>query len=814
MSNRLSKWVALSLVVAAAGFTRAATIPVINTTPEPDGLLLHMQPGLMRIQVWSDRTIRITYAPNAPIPDLKSYTVIAKPLHTAWTTRETPQTIFLETAALQVHVDRNSGAVGFFTLDGKPLLRETDDGRQVGEKSPAAPNTALSGPVRQSFVLPPNEGIYGLGQHQQGIWNYRGHTVHLLQENREVGIPVLLSSNGYLLMWDNPAVTDVSVGAPAVAKAPPPEGAGENIVRWSSEVGQAIDYYFCYGPKADDAIQQYRILSGPAPMMPKYLWGFWQSKERYRTQEEILDIAQKYRDLHIPIDGIVQDWRYWPDGKWGSHEFDKSRYPDPAAMVKQLHDMDIHLFISVWPKFDEGTTTLAELNKAGAAYSPAIQYVYPPGKGQWYDPFSDKGREIYWQQLSSKIFSAGIDGWWLDASEPELSGKWGEFRDFTTAAGPGANVFNAYPLMHTTAVYQGQRAVTSDKRVMILTRSAYAGQQRNAAITWSGDITGSWRTFRNQVPAGLNFSASGIPYWNTDTGAFFGSRDTGDASPSDPRYQELFARWFQFSSFCPMLRVHGSAPDGGTGPGKELWRFDEKTQNTCKTFLNLRYRLIPYIYSVSWQVTTNGSSMMRPLLMDFAGDPEALNIGDQYLFGPALMVNPVVTKGATTRSVYFPSDSADAAHDAGWYDFWTGAFQPSGKRIDAAAPVESMPLYLRAGSILPLGPLVQNVNEKPDAPIELRIYPGKDGAFTLFDDEGDSYRYEKGLYATIPITWDQSHKTLTIGERKGSFPGMIQNRTFNITFVRKGHGAGVDPSPTPDIMLQYNGNAVTAKAPD
>lgn len=353
--------------------------------------------------------------------------------------------------------------------------------------------------------------------------------------------------------------------------------------------------------------------------------------------------------------------------------------------------------------------------------------------------------------------------------------------------------------MHSTGIYQGQRAETGEHRVVILTRSAYAGQQRNAAITWSGDIGSSWKELRNQVPAGLNFSISGIPYWNTDIGGFYGVNN-----PSDPRYSEIFARWFEFGSFCPMFRVHGSAPNSGTGPGKEYWRFDSATQSIWRTYVDLRYRLMPYLYSVTWQVTSAGGSILRPLVLDFADDKQALNIGDQYLYGSAIMVNPVTTQGATTRAVYLPGKQ-------NWYDFWTGATESPGKSIDAAAPLDRMPLYVRAGSILPLGPLIQYTGEKPADPIELRIYRGANGSFTLYEDEGDTYHYEKGVYATIPIAWNEATHTLNLGQRKGSFPGMLQQRTFNVVFVAANHGNGVEVTGSPDRTIRYSGRALSIR---
>jgi alpha-D-xyloside xylohydrolase len=427
-------------------------------------------------------------------------------------------------------------------------------------------------------------------------------------------------------------------------------------------------------------------------------------------------------------------------------------------------------------------------------FPDVTRYVFPPGQGQWYDPFNPKGRETYWKQIREQLFSKGVDGWWLDAPEPEITNM--AFRTYATGAGPGYEVYNAYPLMHSRGIYEGQRALTDEKRVVILTRSAYAGQQRNSAITWSGDIQGTWRAFRNQVPAGLNFSLSGIPYWNTDTGGFFNNRSTGNGDPNNPQFQEFFVRWFQFSAFCPMFRVHSAS---GLNPGREFFRFDEKTQAMLRTYLDLRYRLLPYHYSIAWQVTSNGDTFMRPLVMDFPKDPEALKIGDQYLFGPSILVSPITAAGITTRPVYLPASGGP------WYNFWTGKVAPAGGSVETECPVETLPLYIRAGSILPMGPFLQYSHEKPADPIELRIYAGANGAFTLYEDEGDSYRYEKGIFATIPLAWDDASRTLTIGARKGEFPGMLKERTFKVVLVKENHGNGVAVTDAPDQVIKYNG---------
>ena len=808
-----------AIVAVGAASPAAAWAAVSAPKVSPDGAQFTVDGGTLRIQFWSQDIVRVTYAPGQ-LPELKSLAVVASPAAVRLTRQQDGQAYTLATPLLKVRIDKQTGAVAFLGAAGETLLREAAGGRAI---APATQAGITGNSTAQSFELPPEEGIYGLGQHQAGGWNYRssgadgaGVSVTLAQRNTEVAVPVITSNKGYMLLWDNPAVTTISAGAPVATGAagaagsgrggaPPVPGAGPNVVRWYSEFGKAIDYYFCYRDGTiSAALQAYRRLTGEAPLMPRWLLGFWQCKERYASQAELLGVATKLRDLKVPVDGIIQDWQYWPPGNdtWGSHLFDPARYPDPAGMFKQLDAMNYHTLISVWAKFDLGSENSKELNAAGGMFPEVTRYVSPPGQGQWYDPFAPAGRATYWKEIRDQLFSKGVDGWWLDAPEPEINNM--GFRAYTTPLGPGYEVYNAYPLMHSMGIYQGQRATTDKKRVVILTRSAWAGQQRNSAITWSGDIQGSWQVFKNQIPAGLNFSLSGIPYWNTDTGGFFGNRSAGNGDPTNPQYQEIFARWFQFSAFCPMFRVHGSY---GLSPGKEFYRFDEKTQGIMRKYLDLRYRLLPYLYSVAWQVTSNGATFMRPLVMDFPKDKEALNIGGQYLFGPAIMVTPVTTAGAATQAVYVPATAKP------WYDFWTGKTSPAGQRVEAAAPVDTMPLFIRPGSIIPMGPFLQYSNEKPADPIELRIYRGADGAFTLYEDEGDNYNYEKREYATIPITWNEAKRTLEIGKRTGEFPGMMKQHTFQIVWVSENHGAGIPATEKPDRVVRYNGDAVKVSMP-
>lgn len=771
---------AVLLVAAMPGLAHAAGA-VTTATQQADGVSFRLDGATLKLQVFSDHIIRVLYAPGATLPPTKSLSVIAAPATAKWTLCETSEVFVLATSAIEAHVDRQTAAVSFFDNTGKPYVAEVPGGRHF---SPTAVKNLDATQTRQEFVLPPDEAVFGLGQQQAGGWNYRGRTIRLVQSNMNVAIPVLVSSRGYGVFWDNPAITTVDVGS----------ADKEKVLSWESEVGRAIDYYFLAGPEIDTVIGGYRQLTGTAPLLGKWAYGFWQCRERYSSQQELLGVVEQYRQRGIPIDGIIQDWQYWTPAPWGSHEFNLQRYPDPAGMVKQLHDQHVHLLVSVWAKFDVDSEHYKQLEAVNGLFDPVLPYVYPKGKGKWYDPFSADARKLYWKQMSDKLFTLGIDGWWLDATEPELSGKWGEIRDLRTAAGSGAFVANAYPLMTTTAVYQGQRAQTSDKRVFILTRSAFAGQQRNASVIWSGDIAGNWATFRRQLPAGLNFSLTGIPYWNTDIGGFTGG------NPTDAKYGELFTRWFQYGAFCPMFRVHG------TNQPKEMWRFGKAIDAILVKFDQLRYRLMPYIYSTAWQVTSVHGTMMRPLVMDFRSDSEALGISDQFMFGGALLVNPVLLAGATTRDVYLPAGQE-------WYDFWTGKRFAGGHHVEAPAPIDSMPLYVKAGSILPMGPVVQYAMEKPDAPLELRVYRGKDARFILYEDAGDTYNYEKGEYSQIPITWNQAAGKLTIGARMGNFPGMVRQREFRIIWVRDGKGTGLAEENTPDTKITYHGDAVEVTAP-
>lgn len=759
----IGRWIACLALAAPMSGAFAETINAVRTE---SGLQVTTPNGTLMIEPFSNAIVHVRFAKSPAWSNPYNSWVIAKPTKVAWTFETNADDWLLKAGKIQVRIRKSDGALTFLDPSGNVLMSEWGGARQIPERG--------EGPIRQSFDTATR--IYGLGQHQNGMLSYAGSTIHLQQANRDVGVPMMVSPRGFGLLWNNASVTDVDIGQPA---AP--------ALQIRSERGEGIDYDFIYGPDLDEVIGGYRALTGEAPLMPRWAWGLWQSRERYESQAQMLDVAARYRALGAPLDAIVQDWQYWRPGQWGSHQFDPTRYPDPKGMVAKLHAEHVHVPISVWARFDLGTANLTELDHAGAVYPKVYRNVYPAGEGRWYDAYSPTGRTLYWEQIQRNLGKLGFDAWWLDASEAELGGNWGEMRDVSTAAGPGAAVYNAYPLMHTTAVYQGARRDMGGRRPVILTRSAFAGQQRNAAITWSGDIDGNWDTFRRQIPAALNFSLSGIPYWSADIGGFFG----GD--PKDPAYAELFTRWYQFGVFNPMFRVHG------TGLGKELWAFPTDTQKVLLSYDQLRYRLLPYIYSASWDVTHNNGTMMRALAMDFRQDSRALDIADQYMFGRALLVSPIVQQGAHVRTLYLPAGTD-------WYDFWSGARLAGGQVVVAQADITRIPLHVRAGAILPLGPVKLYADAPSDEPLEIRIYPGRNGQFELYDDEGDGFGYEQGRYATVQLVWHDDSRTLEIGARQGRFPNVRDKQQLRIV-------CGAQGRESTAVSFLYSGAAKSINLP-
>jgi alpha-D-xyloside xylohydrolase len=555
--------------------------------------------------------------------------------------------------------------------------------------------------------------------------------------------------------------------------------------------------------------------------VPRWALGLWQSRERYRTAKETLDTLAEFRRRGIPLDTIVMDWQYWRPDQWGSHEFDPERFPDPRGWIREIHERwNARLMISVWPKFYTTTANFRALQERAFLYPETLKRPTTDWLGHvhtFYDAFNPEARKLFWAQMNEALFSKGIDAWWMDATEPELVGEGTpaalKAAMHPTALGSGARMANAYVLPSSQAVYEGQRAADPQKRVFILTRSAFAGSQRYAAASWSGDVSSDWDSLRKQIPAGLNMALSGIPWWTTDVGGFAVPRKWSGRNPRPEdveEWRELVTRWFQYASFCPLLRVHGQQPY------REMWFFggeDHRAYQTQLAFDRLRYRMLPYSYSLAAAVTHRGGTLMRPLVMDFRQDPEVHGIGDQFLFGPSLLVSPVTTRGALRRDVYLPSEGDGPGARASWYDFWTGVHHAGGRRIEAPAPYESLPLYVRAGSILPMGPELQHTGEKPADPLTLWVYTGADASFDLYEDDGVSYGYEQGAFSTLPLRWDEAKATLAIGARGGSYPGMLAKREIRVVFVTRDRGAPHSPTPAVARSLAYDGSPVVIPGP-
>lgn len=675
----------------------------------------------------------------------------------------------LTTANLKVTFSLQRGNIVYSTRSGDELLRE--DGAVPRTYEPDVVNGEKTYQVADRFSPNATEALYGLGQHQSGMFNYRGSTVQLAQNNTDVAIPFLVSSKGYAVLWNTASLTEVDNRFPLALK-------------FSSLAGQSIDYFLIYGPEIDEIIHQYRNMTGHAPMLPKWAYGFFQSKDRYQSQKEILEIGRRYRQEHIPLDAIVQDWFWWKTE--GDPAFNE-KFTDIPAELKQFHDQHIHTMISTWGLFDPNAENFKSMVAQG----------YEIGDAHVYDATNPKARDFYWKNLDGKLLAQGWDAFWLDSAEPEE--YWPHMgdailRDKHLFIGNGAQYTNIFPLMHTLGVQEHWKAATDQKRVFLLTRSAFMGQQRVGATVWSGDVYSTYWGLTHQVAAGLNFALSGYPYWTTDIGGYW---QPDDRHPDDPVYQELYTRWFEFGVFCPVFRTHGHRSHN------EMWTYD-KVEPILLKYDKLRYRLMPYIYSMAWQVHDKDYTIQRPLVMDWRLDPKTHDVGDQFMFGPAMLVNPVLKRDVQQRSLYLP----DVPH---WYDFWTGASLEGGRDIQAEAPLDRIPLYVRAGSILPLGPEIEYADQKPEGPVELRIYTGADGEFELYSDEGDNYDYERGQHSIIPIRWSDAAKTLTLGERIGSYPGMPNKIDFRIVWIALGHGVGEAIEDKPDEVVTYNGSALTVK---
>lgn len=775
-----------SFSISAQNYQRTAT-----------GLKTKLQSMDVEVQFYSPNIVRILKAPEDTPYKKESLSVNKKKEETKFTIQEQGNIVSLKTDKIVVSLDLVTGKVTYLDLNGKTLFTEKDYGTQF---IPTMDVKKKSFIVRQEFKLETDEAIYGLGQLQNGKLQQRNQRVVLKNNNTNVTFPYFLSNKGYGVFWDNYAATTFT----------------DNAQETSMEsLGDCSDYYFMYGGSSNGAVIQLRDLTGQAPMFPLWTYGYLQSKERYKNQQELMDVVAKYRSLKVPLDGIIQDWQYWgKDNLWNQMGWDPTTFPNPKAMTDFVHKNNAHLMVVAWPGFGPDTKQYGEFKDK----KMLINFdTWPPNSGaKPYDPYNPEARNIYWDYLNKGIFSLGIDGWWLDSSEPDhINVKEADFNQ-PTFLGSYRSVVNAFPISHISGVYDHQRITTSEKRVFILTRSAFVGQQRYGANTWSGDIKSTWETLGKQIPAALNFSLSGIPYWNADIGGFFAGHFKKDGGENNPEFRELYVRWLQFATFTPLMRSHG------TDIPREIYNFGKSgvwSYDAIEKYINLRYNLLPYLYSSAWQVTDQSGSIIYALPLMFENDPKVRDINDEFMFGTSILVAPVIKPMYTgkkeekvfedftttgSREVYLPKG-------ANWVDFWTGEKLNGGQSVIKETPINIIPLYVKEGTILPWGPKVQYAQEKKWDKLEIRIYPGANGEFSLYEDENDNYNYEKGAFSTILFKWNEQNKTLTISNRKGSFNGMIKNRTFDIILVNTKKGAGTNASTHFNATVSYSGKEKTIK---
>lgn len=800
-----------------------------------DGLLLRTSSGWIALTPTSAHIVRIRYTLEEKFSDRASLALLPPTLPTAdFRVDETEGEILFSTEELTIHIDRSTGAFAYRDSAGGLLTREPERGGKTlipaevfrtvfdeaateleqegadgfrlraGESRRIVDRTAYH--ARLDFVWAEGEALYGLGSHEEGMMNLRGQHQYLYQQNMKAVVPVLVSTRGYGLVFDNYSLMTFHDDA-----------FGSYI--WM-EFGEGLDYTFVVGPDFDRIVAAVRRLSGRAPMLPRWAFGYIQSKERYKTQDELVEVVSEYRRRDLPLDCIVLDWQSWPGELWGQKTFDPTRFPDPDRMTDDLHRLNARLMVSIWPIMRRGGDNWQELHEHG----------FLLGNRATYNAFQDGARAMYWKQAHDGLFSHGIDAWWCDCTEPFEADWKGAHKpepeerlkinteEAKTYLDP--EYANAYSLLHSQGIYEGQRRITERKRVVNLTRSAFLGQQRYATITWSGDVSATWETLRAQIPAGLNFCVTGMPYWTLDIGAFFVRRKPDlwfwdgdyDAGVEDLGYRELYVRWFQVGAFLPMFRSHG------TDTPREVWRFGEPGEpmyEALAKFLRLRYRLIPYIYALAGMVTHRDQTMLRALAFDFRHDSNTYDIDDQFLFGPALLVNPVtrpmyygggsqaLEEADRTRRVYLPAG-------CDWFDFWTGRRYAGGQAITADAPLDILPLYARSGAILPMGAAVQHADESANAEsLDLVIFPGSDGGFDLYEDAGDGYDYERGEFSIIPLRWDDAARRLTLEARQGGFPGMPATRRFRV-IVADGVSQGwVQPESGSAPVVTYHGEAAS-----
>jgi alpha-D-xyloside xylohydrolase len=904
-----------------------------------DGVMVRLKggddaPSFLKVQVVSDNIVRVQGLDDPDDANLESLVVVDDVFGKAeWSIEESDNTLKLRTASLTTEITLGNGQIKFIDKEGNVKLQEVE--RNSKTMVPFQDELKKLYRIRQVFDSPADEAFYGLGQHQNGEFNYKGLDVELQQFNIVAVVPFLYSSKNYGILWDNYSITRFGdprtyenintlilkdkYGKEGGLTATYHNASGEVVVEqqedhifyenletvkntpegytmgnnckvvwegniasnytgrhkfkwyvasysklwidgvlvadhwrqcWNpwfikfdidfkegeshhikmewipdagvsysaltyldsrnepdqqklslwSESAEKIDYYFISGNHADEVIDGYRFLTGKAPIVPKWSLGFWQSRERYKNWNELVDVVKEYRRRNIPFDNIVLDWMYWPQDSWGDHDFDPQFFPEPEKRISEIHDLNAKIMISVWPKFNVGTENYKLFEENGWLFTKNVDlknldWVGPGYLSTFYDAFNPDARKAYWEGMNKKLYSKGIDAWWLDATEPDIHSNVSLAEKKSTLTpnylGSGEQFFNAFSLLQSKGVYEGQRQTNPDKRVYILTRSSFAGQQRYGTVTWSGDIVSRWHDLSAQVQAGLNMALSGIPYWTTDIGGFDLETRYVTKDPAHlPEWRELNTRWFQFGAFCPIFRVHGKFPF------REIWNIAPEGSEEYQSmvyYTQLRYRLMPYIYSLAGTTYHSNYTMMRPLIMDFGHDKQVNSVDNQFMLGPALMVCPVVEFQKRQREVYLPSG-------AQWYDFYTGKIYEGGQTIEANAPLGSIPLFVKAGSILPIGPEISYAMEPVSSPVKLLVFPGGDSEFTLYEDAGDNYNYEKGEFSSITLKLTQSGKNLVIGSKTGSF--RPSSHTFEVLVAREGKPVKLDEKAIKTVDYQ------------
>jgi alpha-D-xyloside xylohydrolase len=829
-------------------------------------LIIPQKDGTLTLTVFSDNIIRVKFAGIDSLRQKEELVVIKTPEKVKWDVKTEKDDIVLETGEMQAKVDL-SGTVRFYNKKGEMLLSELPDSRKL------VPTTVLGEKAfspEQGFICD-DEGLYGMGQFQSGLMNWKNVPLRLKQFNQEIMLPYLVSTKGYGLLWDNYSVTQFNPAEKelhlayvidsaqnkrsakfiptktgsycfAVESINPSENRlsgpvlltidGDTVIHYNttwvpdffsgkkeliagktydvvftnanttvqgkvlynepdynktifkSSSGNIIDYYFVYGGSISSVISNYRNLTGQAPLFGKWAYGFWQCEDAYHSQNELLKSAKEFRERQIPVDNIVQDAGYYPENTWAP-EWDRNRYPNPLLMCQDLNKMNFHLMVSVWP-IVKNNRKLEERYNLG----PDSKYN-DFGFLAFYDPAV---RQNFYKMVKDSMFSLGVNSIWLDATEPEIYPL-----NRNTNIGPFDNYALTYCLGVTSSLYEARRKDFPDQRVFNLTRSGFSGQQRYAAACWSGDVSATWEQLAEQIPAGLNFCMAGLPYWTTDIGSYFRESEeynlTLENQYTNREYRELLTRWFQYGTFCPLFRIHGK------NSKTEVWNYGADFENTAKKFIDLRYQLMPYIYSLAWLVTDKGEIIMKPLVHDYPQDKNTWNIKDQFLFGSSILVSPVTKFTARSRILYLPAGY--------WYNFWTGEKFNGGRNIDVPAPLDQMPLFVKAGAIIPVGPKVQFAMQDVKDPLKILVYPGENGSFELYEDEGETYHYEAGAYSKILISWDDKIKTLTLGERQGTFNKMLNKREFKIILIGKAEGKALDQNEGASII--YDGGKQVIK---